>query len=201
MNGTLIPRFLVIFVLFMTGCGSTASETKHASSLSNDLIDAAIERYIRTHSKVIVQSLQAMEAKRKAEQRVCQKTSSLPKQRELICDSASPVSDNPKGEITRGKFYDYRCGYCKQAVSAVMELQKQDPRIRVVYKDFPILGEPSVLAAKATFASQAQGKHQTFDEALLTSHGGMTKEEILKIAVSVGLNTKRFEAEMANPKW
>jgi len=82
-----------------------------------------------------------------------------------------------------------------------MELQKQDPRIRVVYKDFPILGEPSVLAAKATFASQAQGKHQTFDEALLTSHGGMTKEEILKIAESVGLNTKRFEAEMANPKW
>jgi len=73
MNGTLIPRFLVIFVLFMTGCGSTTSETKHASSLSNDLIDAAIERYIRTHSKVIVQSLQAMEAKRKAEQRVCQK--------------------------------------------------------------------------------------------------------------------------------
>lgn len=129
------------------------------------------------------------------------KTPSLPKQRELICDSASPVSGNPKGEITRGKFYDYRCGYCKQAVSAVMELQKQDPRIRVVYKDFPILGEPSVLAAKATFASQAQGKHQTFDEALLTSHGGMTKEEILKIAVSVGLNTKRFEAEMANPKW
>jgi protein-disulfide isomerase len=73
--------------------------------------------------------------------------------------------------------------------------------VRVVYKDFPILGEPSVLAAKAALASQAQGKHQAFHEALLTSHADMSKEEILKIAVKVGLNAKRLEADMANPQW
>jgi protein-disulfide isomerase len=73
--------------------------------------------------------------------------------------------------------------------------------VRVVYKDFPILGESSELAAKAALASQAQGKHQAFHEALLASHADMTKDEILKVAVSVGLNAKRLEADMANPKW
>ncbi|MDH5642130.1 MAG: DsbA family protein, partial [Nitrospira sp.] len=99
------------------------------------------------------------------------------------------------------EFYDYRCGYCKKAASAVTALQKEDPRVRVVYKDFPILGEPSELAAKAALASQAQGKHQAFHEALFASHADMTKEEILKIAAGVGLDTARLEADMANPEW
>jgi protein-disulfide isomerase len=191
----------LILVLFVSGCAPTANETKQASAPSNDLTDAVIERYIRAHPEVIVQSVQAMEAKREAEQRERQKVALAAKQHELLYDPTSPVSGNPKGEITVVEFYDYRCGYCKKAASAVTELQKVDPRVRVVYKDFPILGEPSVLAAKAALASQAQGKHQVFHEALLASHGDMTKEEILKIAGTVGLDRKRLEADMANPQW
>lgn len=201
MRDKLTLRVLAVLALFVSGCGLTANETKHAPASSNDLTDAVIERYIRTHPEVIVQSVQAMEAKREAEQRDRRKVALAAKQSELISDPASPVSGNLKGEITLIEFYDYRCGYCKQAASAVTELQKQDPRVRVVYKDFPILGEPSVLAAKAALASQAQGKHQAFHEALLASHADMTKEAILKIAVGVGLDATRLEADMANPKW
>ena len=201
MNHTLTLRVFACLVLFISGCASTTSENKNSSSPSTDLTDATIERYIRAHPEVIVQSLQAMEAKRAADQREHQKTALAAKQHELLHDPTSPVSGNPKGEITLIEFYDYRCGYCKQAASAVTELQKQDPRVRVVYKDFPILGEPSVLAAKAALASQAQGKHQEFHEALLRSHGEITKEVIFKLAVSVGLNAKRLEADMANPMW
>ena len=201
MNPTPIPGVFVILVLFVTGCAGTVNETKNASASSNDLTDAAIERYIRAHPEVIMQSLQAMEAKHEAEQREHQKDALAAKQNELLHDPTSPVSGNPKGEITVVEFYDYRCGYCKKAASAVTELQKIDPRVRVVYKDFPILGEPSVLAAKAALASQVQGKHQAFHEALLASNVDMSKEAILKIAVGVGLDAKRLEADMANPQW
>jgi protein-disulfide isomerase len=187
--------------LVVSGCSTAANETKNVTAFSQDLTDAAIERYIRTHPEVIMQSLQAMETKRQAELQERQKTALVTKQHELLHDPASPVSGNPKGEITLVEFYDYRCGYCKKAAQAVTELQKDDPRVRVVYKDFPILGEPSELAAKAALASQAQGKHQIFHEALLASHADMTKEEILKIAAGVGLDTKRLEADMANPQW
>ncbi|MBX3334110.1 MAG: DsbA family protein [Nitrospira sp.] len=192
---------LIVLVMFVSGCATMEAETKSVSATSQDATDAAIERYIRTHPEVIEQSLQALEVKREAELRERQKSALATKQDELLHDPASPVSGNPKGEITVVEFYDYRCGYCKRAAPAVTELQKVDPRVKVVYKDFPILGEPSELAAKAALASQAQGKHQAFHEALLASHSDMTKEEILKIAVSVGLNTKRLEADMANPKW
>jgi protein-disulfide isomerase len=197
----LLLSVLATLTLFASGCSTTANETKNASALSQDLTDAAIERYIRTHPEVIVQSLQALQAKREAELRERQKVSLAMKQHDLLHDPTSPVSGNPKGEITLVEFYDYRCGYCKKAAQAVTELQKEDPRVRVVYKDFPILGEPSELAAKAALASQAQGKHQAFHEALLASHADMTKEEIMKIAVTVGLDPKRLEADMANPEW
>ena len=184
-----------------SGCSTTANETRNVPALSQDLTDAAIERYIRTHPEVIVQSLQALEAKREAALREHQKAALATKQHELLHDPTSPVSGNPKGEITLVEFYDYRCGYCRKAAQAVTDLQKEDPRVRVVYKDFPILGEPSELAAKAALASQAQGKHQAFHEALLASHADMTKEEILKIAAGVGLDANRLEADMANPQW
>jgi protein-disulfide isomerase len=187
--------------MFVTGCATRVNETNGASAPVENLTDTAIERYIRSHPEVIEQSLQTLEAKREAEQRERQKAALKTKQNELLHDPASPVSGNPKGEITLVEFYDYRCGFCKRVASAVTELQKVDSRVRVVYKDFPILGEPSELAAKAALASQAQGKHQVFHETLLASEGDMTKKKILKIAIAVGLNPKRLEADMANPKW
>lgn len=192
---------LTALLAVLSGCASTTSESKASRTASQDVSDAAIERYIRTHPEVIEQSLQALELKREAELRERQKSALAAKQDELLHDPASPVSGNLKGEITLIEFYDYRCGYCKRAASAVTELQKVNSRVRVVYKDFPILGEPSELAAKAALASQTQGKHQAFHEALLASHSDMTKDEILKIAVGVGLNAKRLEADMVNPKW
>jgi len=178
-----------------------AHETEKASTPAQDSTDAAIERYIRTHPEVIMESLQAMKAKREAELRVRQKKALTERQNELLHDPMSPVSGNPKGDITVVEFFDYRCGYCKKAASSVTALQKADPRVRVVYKDFPILGETSELAARAALASQVQGKHQVFHEALFASHADMTKDEILKIAVGVGLDVTRLETDMANPEW
>lgn len=164
-------------------------------------MERVIEQYIRTHPEVIEQSLQALEARREAEERAKQKVALAAHQQELVDDPSSPISGNASGNITLVEFFDYRCGYCKRAAGAVTQLQKDDARVRVVYKDFPILGEASELAAKAALASKAQGKHQVFHEALLASKGEMTKESILAIARDVGLDTARLEADMHNPEW
>lgn len=164
-------------------------------------MDQVIEHYIKTHPEVIEQSLQALEAKREAEERARQKAALSKHQQELLNDPASPVSGNASGDITVVEFFDYRCGYCKKAATAVTQLQREDRRVRVVYKDLPILGEASELAAKAALASKAQGKHQAFHEALLASKGDMTKESILTTAREVGLDTKRLERDMENPEW
>lgn len=164
-------------------------------------LEQTIEQYIRTHPEVIEQSLQALEAKREAEEKSRQKVALANRQQDLLHDPLSPVSGNLKGAITLIEFFDYRCGFCKRAANAVTQLQKDDPRVRVVYKDFPILGEASEVAAKAALASKAQGKHQAFHEALLATKNEITKEEVLRIAGTVGLDTNKLKTDMANPEW
>ncbi len=190
--------FVALFLASMPSLYAADSSIDPATRQS---MEQVIEQYIRSHPEVIEQSLQALEAKREAEEKDRQKVALASHQQQLLNDPSSPVSGNPSGQVTLVEFFDYRCGYCKRAAGAVTQLQKEDPRVRVVYKDFPILGEASELAAKAALASKAQGKHQAFHEALLASKGDMTKDSILAIAGEVGLDTKRLESDMANPEW
>jgi len=190
-------RMLMASLCLSVGCASTSQ----LDSSQQQSLEPIIERYIRAHPEVIEQSLQALETKREAEEKARQKVVISQRQNDLLNDPSSPVSGNPNGDVTVVEFFDYRCGYCKRAAGAVTQLQTQDPRVRIVYKDFPILGETSELAAKAALASKAQGKHQAFHEALLASKGDMTKDSILTIASQVGMDAVRLETDMANPEW
>lgn len=169
--------------------------------LSKQSMEQVIEHYIRTHPEVIEQSLQALENKRAAEEHQRQKAAIAAHQQDLLHDPASPVSGNPSGDVSVVEFFDYRCGFCKRTAGAVSRLQQSDARVRVVYKDLPILGETSELAAKAALASQAQGKHRAFHEALLAATSDLTKEQILHIAGDVGLDVKRLGQDMTDPQW
>ncbi len=151
-------------------------------------LDQAIEQYIRSHPEVIVQALQSLELRRQAEESARVTQAIAAHQKELMGDPASPVSGNADGAVTVIEFFDYRCGYCKRVAGTVTQLQKDEPSVRVVYKDFPILGEASVFAARAALAAQGQGKHQAFHEAMLASENELTKEEVFVIAEQVGLD-------------
>jgi protein-disulfide isomerase len=162
-------------------------------------VEQVVEQYLRTHPEVIEQTLQALQTKREDEERERVRMVIATRQADLLNDPHSPVSGNLKGDVTLVEFFDYRCGYCKRVAGAVSQLQHDDPNIRVVYKDFPILGEASVFAARAALASKAQGKHLAFHEALLASQDDLTQEKIFAIAKDVGLDPERLQADMQAP--
>ncbi len=164
-------------------------------------LDQAIEQYIRSHPEVIEQAMQSLEVKRQRDEKLRIKQAIATHQEELLRDPASPVSGNLNGDVTVIEFFDYRCGYCKRVASAVTQLQKDEPGVRVVYKDFPILGEVSVFGARAALAAREQGKHQAFHEAMLASENELTQEEVLAIAQRVGLDVKKLEIDLNAPEW
>lgn len=164
-------------------------------------LDQAIEQYIRSHPEVIEQAIQSLEVKRQRGEKLRIRQAIAAHQEELLRDPASPVSGNVNGDVTVIEFFDYRCGYCKRVASAVTQLQKDEPGVRVVYKDFPILGEVSVFGARAALAAREQGKHQAFHEAMLASENELTQEEVLAIAQRVGLDVKKLESDLQAPEW
>ncbi len=119
---------------------------------------------------------------------------------DLQNDPGTPFMGNPDGDAVVVEFFDYQCPFCKAAEPRIKDLVRQDGNIKLVIKDFPILGPVSVVAAKAALASQRQGKHAEFHTALMERRGQLTEDRIFTVAESVGLDVDQLRADMVAPE-
>jgi len=117
----------------------------------------------------------------------------------LYNDPTSFVAGNPQGDVTIVEFFDYKCGYCKRAVDSLMKVVEEDGNVRLVLKEFPILGEESVQASLAAIAALSQGeRYLDFHIALLRTRGALDTDKIMQVAREAGLDTKRLKRDMAS---
>jgi len=114
----------------------------------------------------------------------------------LFQDPRSPSFGSPDGQLQIVAFLDYRCPYCKKLSSVLSQLQKE--KIRIVYKEWPILGESSVLAANASLAADKQGKYLEFHARLMNSRLIPTIAYINEIAVDLGINKSQLLRDMTS---
>ena len=162
-------------------------------------IEEIVRDYIKAHPEVIEESLEHLGERRQAEALQRGREVVAAHQDELFRDPDSPVHGNPSGDVTVVEFFDYRCRYCRAVAGTVTQLLKDDPKVRLVYKDYPILGDLSVVASKAALAARAQDKYPAFHEALMAVKGELTEGSVLEIAAGVGLDTARLTADMQAP--
>ncbi|MCR9071983.1 MAG: DsbA family protein [Alphaproteobacteria bacterium] len=106
---------------------------------------------------------------------------------------------NPDGDVTIVEFFDYQCGYCKTMMKPLLDLVQEDGNIRLILKEFPILGPESETAAVASLAAQRQGKYEIFHTALLGLRGRLSTEAIWQVALEAGLDIETLKKDMADP--
>src|SRR3546814_18088032 len=92
----------------------------------------------------------------------------------------SPVTGNPDGDVSLVEFFDYNCPYCRRVAPVVADAEAADPQLRIVYKEFPILGPGSAFAAKAALAAHRQGLYFTFHNALMQAGGRADESSVLR---------------------
>ena len=163
-------------------------------------IEGIIHDYLMQNPDVLIEALRAAEDK--ASRDADAKAALVLKDRrsEVFDDPATPVGGNPQGDVTIVEFFDYRCPYCKQVQPALQKLIDQDPKLRFVYKEMPVLGAPSVTAAHAALAARLQGNYETFHAAMMATKGQITDEVVYQVAGSVGLDVDRLKRDMAAPE-
>ena len=111
-------------------------------------------------------------------------------------DPNAPVIGNPDGDVTVVEFFDYNCPYCKQVAPEMKLLMEFDPNVRVVYREWPILGDGSVYAARAALAAREQGKYEEFHTAMMSLRGRADEASVLKIAGDLGMDLEQLKADM-----
>lgn len=117
----------------------------------------------------------------------------------LTQESGDPVAGNPHGDVTLVEFYDVRCPYCRRMLPVLAELLKREPGLRVVYKDLPILGPPSVLGARALLAAQKQDGYFRLHDVLMAGPPEVDMARLQAAAAGVGLDWDRLQRDMAAP--
>ena len=152
--------------------------------------------YLLAHPEVIRDAIQALQAKEEAAKAGLQSEAVTGNKDKIFADPAAPFAGNPVGDVTIVEFFDYKCPYCKQVSPALKELLQTDKGLKLVFKEFPILGEPSVLAARAALAAAKQGKYVAFHEAMMAHRGALDLTSIATVAAGIGLDAEKLVADM-----
>src|SRR5436305_1817581 len=163
-------------------------------------IESIIREYLTKNPEVMLDALEAAKEKLSKEAHDKAGANLVARRQELFEDPASPVAGNPKGDVSVVEFFDYRCPYCKQVEPSLEALLKEDRQLRLVYKEMPVLGQASMIAAKAALGARNQGKYDEFHRSLMNAKGQMDEAVVYKVAGSVGLDVERLKKDMATPE-
>jgi protein-disulfide isomerase len=175
------------------------AKSEAPASVTPDQVNQAISQYLKDHPDEIVAALQAAQAQQEQQKQVAATQTLDDSYAEIFHNAADPVIGNPAGDVTVVEFFDYRCPYCKRVTDSLVSLIESDAKVRVVFKEFPILGPDSVVAAKLALAAHKQGKYREVHEAFMAHKGSFEKSALIELAASVGADPAKLAADMEDP--
>jgi len=192
-----------VFALAVLGAPVSASAQKFTDEQRGQ-IEAIIKNYLVTHPEVLEEASDELN-KRQAAAAAEKHQSAIKENAEAIFNSPRGVTlGNKAGDVTFVEFFDYNCGYCKRAMTDMLELLKDDPKLKVVLKEFPVLGPASIEAAQVAVAVRMQDptgkKYLDFHQKLLSGRGSADKARALAAAKDAGLDVARLEKDIASPE-
>ncbi|MBV8047783.1 MAG: thioredoxin domain-containing protein [Paludibacterium sp.] len=185
------------------GC-SVADHNAMTGTLPRVAVDVSqqIHDYILAHPEIIAEAQRSLATRQAAERQVQAKRVLADSHDAVFADPADPVIGNPKGDVTIVEFYDLDCPFCRALAPSLRQLIEEDHGVRLVLKDYPILGPGSELAARYALAAMKQGKYTEFHEAVLASklpEHQLDEGKIQGFAVAAGLDVARLRGDAADP--
>jgi len=200
MGGLIVVGAIVATRTSLSRVATSPAATNASTAPVPAELGRSIRAYLMANPEVLVEAMQELERRQDTQRDAVAAKAIGQNEAELFRDADSPTGGNPAGDVTIVEFNDYQCPYCKRAHQAVKSVTGADGKVKIIYKDLPILGEPSRIAALAALASIKQGKHQALHNALMEFNGKLDREKILQIAASVGIDIARLEKDMEDPK-
>ena len=171
-----------------------------ADGLDEDRVKELVLETIRENPGIVMEAVAILEQQQAAAADVA-RADVLTNQRNLLeLDPNAPVLGNLDGDVTVVEYFDYNCPYCRRAMDVVQGLLDDDPDVRLVYREWPILGEGSVFAAKAALAAREQGKYEAFHWALMSMNGRAEEASVMRVAAEVGLDVDQLRRDMEAPE-
>ena len=194
-------RFLPLLAglaAFIVLSSDARAQTQRVAT-DREAVERIVKEYLLANPEIIADAIQVLRQRQNAEKLARAKAAIAENEEKLLAHPMSPVSGKADGDVTVVEFFDYQCGYCRRALPVMVELLETDANVRVVWKEFPILGPVSVFAARAAMASERQGKYHDFHVRLMGAKDKLTEKRVLAVAAETGLDVGRLRRDMEDP--
>ena len=196
----MVKTFVVVAFVFAVTSAALASQHEAFTPSEKKAIEETIRAYLMENPEVIVDALRILDQRQKLAEAELSREQLIAREDEIQNDPASPVGWNLEGDVTIVEFFDYQCQYCRVVAPRLAALRSEDDEIRYVYKELPILGPVSEVAARAALAAHKQGLYEVFHDALMNYPGRIKQRDIFSVAKEVGLDIERLREDMKAPE-
>jgi protein-disulfide isomerase len=190
------------YAAFLAIAVPQASRADELTAGQRSEVERIVRDYLIAHPEVIQDAMAELEKRQTAADAEKQKATIKQNAQTIFSSPRQVVLGNPDGNVTFVEFFDYNCGYCKRAMDDMLTLMKDDPKLKVVLKEFPVLGPGSVEAAQVAVAVRMQDKtgkkYLEFHQKLLGGRGQADKARALVVAKDIGLDIGRLEKDLAS---
>ena len=193
-----IAALSALLLAFSVAGGAIAADPA-PSQPSKEAIEKIVRDYLLEHPEVIEEAIHVLRARKAAEEEERAGAALATHEAALYRNPMSPVSGNAGGDVTVVEFFDYQCGYCKSTLPAMLDLLRSDRNIRVIWKELPILGPVSRVAARAALAAKKQDKYLDFHIGVMGMRGQLTEDRIYEVAGKIGIDVARLQLDMKDP--
>ncbi len=190
-------KYVVLMLAFATP--AAALDLSAMTDDEKEAFGVAVRNYLLDNPELIIEVIQVLESQRVADEAQIDRDLAIKYEDDLFDDGYSHVSGNPEGDIRIVEFIDYRCGYCRKAHPEVKEMVEEDGNISVVYKEYPILGEQSVIAARVAITTRLLYGGEVYEDmqdALMAFSGNLTEAGVRRLADALELDADEILATM-----
>ena len=189
-----MSRILLFALLILAAFAVAARAQDTLSPAQERAVRDLLRQELKEHPELVLDAIRQLQARDRQVSDERHRDLIRLHQDQLAADAEDFVAGNPKGDVTLIEFFDYRCPYCKAMAEPLEALLKKDGNIRLVLKEFPILGPNSTLASKASIGARPQGRYLAFHQALLAQKGDLDDKAIAAIARTVGIDIGKMKA-------
>jgi protein-disulfide isomerase len=196
------PLTAALFALLLAAPATAPARAQSFNEGQRGEIERIVREYLLSHPELLQDVMNELEKRQAMAEAEKHRASVKEHSAEIFASPRQVTLGNPQGDVTIVEFFDYNCGYCKRAMADMLDLLKNDAKLKFVLKEFPVLGEGSVQAAQVAAAVRMQDKtgkkYLEFHQKLLGSRGQVDKARALAVAKEVGLDMARIEKDMAS---
>ena len=190
------PGILVAFAvgaaLFGAGAVSWLGRLSGAAPSGRAGIERVVHDYVLAHPEIIPEALELLRDRETGRALATERTA-------ILTPFGSAWAGNPKGDVTIVEYFDYNCGFCRASLPTIARLIASDPKLRVVFRELPVLSEESRTAARLSLVAAEQGKFQAFHEALYAG-GQITPQSLSQAVAAAGMTPAAAMAAATQPR-